>query len=77
MNNDGYTDVVIGAPYDEDGGKVYVYLGRPKGLTSDMKPDQIVSGSELPFPSIRTFGYSLSGGLDIDNNNHSDVLVGA
>ena len=32
LNNDGYTDVVIGAPYDEGGGRVYVYMGRPKVL---------------------------------------------
>ena len=26
LNNDGYNDVVIGAPYDEEGGKIYIYI---------------------------------------------------
>ena len=54
-----------------------IILNFLQGLTSDVKPDQVVSGSDLPFPNIRTFGYSLSGGLDIDMNNHSDIVVGA
>jgi hypothetical protein len=32
---------------------------------------------DLPGALLRTFGYSLSGGLDMDMNNHTDVLVGA
>ncbi len=32
---------------------------------------------DLPGAPLRTFGYSLSGGLDMDMNNHTDVLVGA
>ena len=77
LNNDGYQDVVIGAPYDDDGGKVYVYMGNEKGLHSGMKPDQVISGRDLPFRKIKTFGYSLSGGLDMDMNNHSDIVVGS
>lgn len=26
---------------------------------------------------VRTFGYSLSGGLDMDNNKYPDLLIGA
>ena len=33
--------------------------------------------SDIPGPSISTLGYSLSGGLDKDFNNHTDLLVGA
>ena len=77
LNNDGYHDVVIGAPYDEKGGKIYIYMGREKGLTSNSKPDQIISGHDLPYNNMRTFGYSLSGGMDMDMNNHSDIVVGS
>ncbi len=31
----------------------------------------------MPGALLTTFGYSLSGGLDLDMNNHTDVLVGA
>lgn len=27
--------------------------------------------------SIRTFGWSLSGGMDLDNNEYPDLLIGA
>ena len=77
LNNDGYNDVVIGAPYDVDGGKIYIYMGREKGLSSNSKPDQIISGKDLPYINMKTFGYSLSGGIDMDMNNHSDIVVGA
>ena len=77
LNNDGYDDLVIGAPYDANGGKVYIYMGREKGLTSNSKPDQVISGRDLPHNNMQTFGYSLSGGIDMDMNNHSDIVVGA
>ena len=74
LNNDGYDDVVIGAPYDENG-KIFVYLGS-KDFNPE-KPDQILKASDLPVPNIKTFGYSLGGGYDLDLNNHSDIVVGA
>ena len=40
-------------------------------------PRQIVKAEEMPGKRLETFGYSLSGGMDMDFNNHSDVLVGA
>ncbi|XP_023336836.1 integrin alpha-PS1, partial [Eurytemora carolleeae] len=74
VNADGFVDVVIGAPY-EDRGAVYLYHGGPDGLNTI--PAQIVRSEDLPGLPIRTFGYSLSGGLDLDMNNHTDILVGA
>ena len=37
----------------------------------------IFRAEDLPGLPLTTFGYSLSGGLDMDMNNHTDVLVGA
>lgn len=31
----------------------------------------------MSFSQLKTFGYSLSGGLDMDNNGYPDLLVGA
>lgn len=76
INKDNFDDIAIGAPY-EDNGVVYVYLGSAKGLNE--KPSQIIKSSDLGlgFSAIKTFGSSLSGGIDLDNNSYPDLLVGA
>ena len=38
---------------------------------------QVISGSDLGPASMQTFGYSLSGGLDVDGNSYPDLLVGS
>ncbi|XP_060803128.1 integrin alpha-PS1 [Amyelois transitella] len=74
LNKDGCEDVAIGSPY-EGNGVVYIHMGsRKNGLNS--KPDQIIKAEDLP-RLMRTFGYSLSGGLDLDDNGYPDLLVGA
>lgn len=40
----------------------------------DTPKPQVISGSEL---GLRTFGYALSGGLDVDGNSYPDLLVGS
>lgn len=37
---------------------------------------QVIYARDLS-PSLRTFGWSISGGLDVDNNKYPDILVGA
>lgn len=76
INKDNYEDVAIGAPY-EDNGVVYIYLGSKTGL--NVKPAQIIKSSDLGLnlPTIKTFGSSLSGGIDLDNNSYPDLLIGA
>lgn len=39
INKDGYNDVAIGAPYENDHGTVYVYLGSANGLNAE--PSQV------------------------------------
>lgn len=70
INKDGYNDVAIGAPYHSDRGAVYIYLGSSNGLNPE--PSQIIE-----LKTGKTFGYSLSGGLDMDKNSYPDLLVGA
>ena len=74
LNNDGYADLVVGAPYEESG-KVYVFNGAEK--FNDPSPSQIITAKDLPVQGVKTFGYSLGGGYDLDLNNHSDIVVGA
>lgn len=72
---DGYQDVAIGAPYESNGeGVVYIYRGSKGGLIK--KPMQIIKGSTVS-PGIKTFGYSFSGKLDMDDNGYPDILIGA
>ncbi|XP_068275007.1 integrin alpha-3 isoform X2 [Nyctibius grandis] len=74
VNQDGFQDIAVGAPF-EGPGKVYIYHSSAGGLLA--KPRQVISGGELGPASTRTFGYSLSGGLDVDGNSYPDLLVGS
>ncbi|XP_055302350.1 integrin alpha-PS1 isoform X2 [Sitodiplosis mosellana] len=74
INQDGCDDIAIGAPY-EGSGVVYIYLGSKDGLTT--KPSQVISPSVLGLTSIKTFGSSLSGKIDFDDNTYPDLLIGA
>ncbi|XP_044758500.1 integrin alpha-PS1 isoform X1 [Coccinella septempunctata] len=69
INKDGFNDVAIGAPY-EGNGVVYIYLGTKTGFQEE--PSQVIKSK-----NFKSLGYSLSAGLDMDNNNYPDLLVGA
>lgn len=73
-DNDGYEDLAVGAPYYGHGA-VFLFQGGPGGLRT--KPSQVILASDIPGPPLSTLGYSISGGLDMDFNNHTDLLVGA
>lgn len=74
INMDGCDDIAIGAPY-EDNGVVYIYLGSKNGLMT--KPSQVITPSVLNLNTIKTFGSSLSGKVDFDDNSYPDLLIGA
>uniref|UniRef100_A0A250YLW6 Integrin alpha-IIb n=1 Tax=Castor canadensis TaxID=51338 RepID=A0A250YLW6_CASCN len=74
LNQDGYNDVAVAAPYGGPSGlgQVLVYLGQSEGLSS--RPSQVL---DSPFPTGSGFGFSLRGTVDIDDNGYPDLLVGA
>ncbi|XP_053121294.1 integrin alpha-3 isoform X2 [Hemicordylus capensis] len=72
VDQDGFQDIAIGAPF-EGSGKVYIYHSSVGGLVD--KPRQIISGEDIG-SGIKTFGYSFSGGMDVDENSYPDLLVG-
>nr|XP_034992360.1 integrin alpha-IIb isoform X2 [Zootoca vivipara] len=74
VDQDGGTDIAIGAPFagQDGGGRVYIYQGHHEGLSSS--PTQIL---ESPFSGPAGFGFAIRGALDIDANGYPDVLVGA
>ncbi|XP_053410833.1 integrin alpha-7 isoform X4 [Nycticebus coucang] len=71
LNQDGFSDIAVGAPFDGDG-KVFIYHGSSLGVVT--KPSQVLEGEAV---GVRSFGYSLSGGLDVDGNHYPDLLVGS
>uniref|UniRef100_A0A3P8VLE7 Integrin subunit alpha 7 n=1 Tax=Cynoglossus semilaevis TaxID=244447 RepID=A0A3P8VLE7_CYNSE len=71
LDQDGYGDIAVGAPFDGDG-KVFIYRGSDSGI--ETKPAQVLDGRDF---DVKLFGYSISGGLDIDNNQYPDIAVGS
>ncbi|XP_030622564.1 integrin alpha-2-like [Chanos chanos] len=75
VNLDGFGDVVVGAPLEEDGrGVVYVYNGDRR--TIRLQYSQRIPGSKLD-TSLQYFGRSLDGGGDLNDDAIPDVSVGA
>uniref|UniRef100_A0AAY4CJJ5 Integrin alpha-2 domain-containing protein n=1 Tax=Denticeps clupeoides TaxID=299321 RepID=A0AAY4CJJ5_9TELE len=71
LDQDGFGDIAVGAPFDGDG-KVFIYRGLSSGL--DTKPSQVLDGAAV---GVKRFGYSISGGLDVDGNRYPDLAVGS
>nr|CAI5850254.1 unnamed protein product [Callosobruchus analis] len=75
---DGYQDVAISAPFEDDGiGAVYIYRGSAKGLQNVYSQRLSPSNFEGNFGNVRGFGLGISKGSDIDGNGHNDLAVGA
>ncbi|XP_046404267.1 integrin alpha-4-like [Ischnura elegans] len=75
INNDGFSDVAVGAPYEGLGhGAVYIYHGSRDGLISQYK--QRISATEINH-SLMGFGIAISNGTDLDGNNYNDIAIGA
>uniref|UniRef100_A0A8C3H7F1 Integrin subunit alpha 6 n=1 Tax=Chrysemys picta bellii TaxID=8478 RepID=A0A8C3H7F1_CHRPI len=71
INQDGFPDIAVGAPYD-DFGKVFIYHGSKNGINT--KPAQILDGKKS---SVQYFGYSVTGNMDLDRNSYPDIAVGS
>jgi hypothetical protein len=75
VNGDGYSDVIVGAPYFDDDqtdqGKVYVFHGSSGGLSAE--PDWIAEGDQ----TNAYFGISVGSAGDVNGDVYSDVIIGA
>ena len=75
----GIEDMAVGAPYDgaDHKGAVYIYLGmsNPDEVTK-WDYAQRIFAKEV-YSGLSTFGWSISGGMDLDGNEYPDLLVGA
>ncbi|VDM56141.1 unnamed protein product [Angiostrongylus costaricensis] len=69
-------DVVVGAPYagKNMAGAAFIIHGSKDGVRT--KYTQKIEGHKFG-PRMRTFGFSVAGGVDIDGNGMPDIAVGA
>nr|XP_061807375.1 integrin alpha-3-like [Nerophis lumbriciformis] len=74
VNQDGFQDFAVGAPFHGTG-KVYIWMGSKEGISQ--KPSQVIEGKSVDNGGFQTFGYSINGGMDMDDNSYPDILVGS
>ncbi|KAG7469998.1 hypothetical protein MATL_G00134920 [Megalops atlanticus] len=77
LNQDGFHDIAVGAPFagDERRGRVYIYNGQSHGLK--MQPSQVLEGPWASQAVPAGFGFTLRGDSDLDKNEYPDLIVGA
>jgi len=74
VNGDGYSDVIVGAFYYDNGetneGRAYVYHGSATGLSTG--PAWTAESNQ----NGACFGYSVASSGDVNGDGYSDVIVG-
>lgn len=74
VNNDGYSDVIVGAwgsdASEDDAGRAYVYYG---GDSMDNTADVIFTGEAAD----DYFGTDVASAGDVNNDGHDDVIISA
>ncbi|CAK8677907.1 unnamed protein product [Clavelina lepadiformis] len=75
IDQDGYNDFAVSAPYDKPNGKIHIYRGSERGVIEE---SQMIDGADYTnlTGGMTGFGISLSSNMDIDNNRYPDLLVG-
>ena len=79
VNNDGYEDLVVGAPQYTEGetneGAIFVFLGKPGGLATGTiaDADAIIQSNQAD----SRFGIAVSSAGDVNGDGYDDIVAGA
>ncbi len=75
VNGDGYSDIIVGAPYYNNGqtdeGAVFIYHGSASGIGTTYA--RMLESNQ----ANAYFGYSVSSAGDVNGDGYSDIIVGA
>jgi len=84
INKDGYADIIIGAPNQNNTrGAAYVVYGGPKSTLGNINLETTPLEPATTGFSLKgnansdTFGISVSGAGDINNDGYADIIIGA
>ena len=76
VDNDGYDDVVVGAPHNDVGGtsagRIYIYYG---GSNMDVREEIILTGTVVAATGDQ-LGFAVANAGDVNNDNFDDVVTG-
>ncbi|TXT62657.1 MAG: hypothetical protein BAJALOKI1v1_880006 [Promethearchaeota archaeon] len=82
INNDGFSDIIIGAPYYDGSstniGKTYIFFGNDS--ESDWTIDMSLSNANASFLGESEedyLGFSVAGAGDVNNDNYDDIIMSA
>ncbi|KAI3377427.1 hypothetical protein L3Q82_008616, partial [Scortum barcoo] len=75
LNGDGFNDLVVGAPLDDDHkGAIYVFFSQHNRILRKYK--QRIAAADLA-PGLQYFGRSIHGTMDMNNDGLVDLAVGS
>jgi hypothetical protein len=82
VNNDGFADILVGAPYAGAGhpGAGYVVFGKASGFSSSLALSSLDGDNGFAIPGVENgsiTGWSVSSAGDVNHDGYADILIGA
>ena len=79
LNNDGYDDIIVGAPFNDingfNAGAAYIFYGYSDFVTTNLEPEK--ANITITGDKNSLFGWSVSNAGDINNDTYNDIIIGA